>query len=325
MKRAIPVLLLLTQVVSPCPAQNVTDIDGNVYPVITIGTRKWMAENLRTTRFSDGSPITNAGYGNWYFLPLNEPRYCEPITLPEWSDTLRLGYWYNYPAVGDARNICPQGWHVATDAEWYAMALYLDPEADTSSAFTLESATAGGMLKDTALWLAPNVGATNSTGFSALPVSDISGFIAWPAGHVCCQSMNAAFWCGGPEWYPGLTCRYRFLDYMQANMTRNNDDYANGKSVRCVCDTLGIASLEEHDSSDGVILFPNPATNFLTVFQPMEKFGSYAIYNALGVWVLGGYTADDRVRLDVSFLPDGLYVVQLSDGMKTIKWIKRTD
>lgn len=303
-------------------AQTVTDIDGNVYPVVSIGSQKWMGMNLRTTRFSDGSPITNAGYNNWYYIPLSEPRYAEPLIPPNTTDTLALGYWYNYPAAGDPRNICPQGWHVATDADWHKMVKYLDPNADTSSLVTLESSIAGGMLKDTAMWISPNAGATNSTGFSAIPVSDISGSIVWPAGHVCCQGMNASFWCGGPAWVPGTTCYYRYLDYMQPVISRNTDNYSNGKSIRCVCDTLTTTSVQEYLPNDQLNLCPNPATDWIRISSKAGQLGRILIFDQLGTLVVEETSAADSKNIDISSFADGIYLIVLTQYAKSIRFVK---
>ncbi|MFN6039212.1 MAG: FISUMP domain-containing protein [Bacteroidota bacterium] len=303
--------------------QTVTDYDGNVYPIITIGNQKWMAMNLRSTHFNDGSPITNAGYNNWYFAPLSIPRYCEPLIPTNTTDSLALGYWYNYPAASDIRNICPQGWHVASDADWYQMVHFLDPNSDTSSLTTLESAIAGGMLKDTSTWISPNIGATNNTGFSALAVSSINGSIVWPSGHVCCQGLNASFWCSGSTWNPGVICYDRNLDYMQANITRNTDNYSNGKSIRCVCDTLtSTTSINIFELKKKISLFPNPSTDKITLTSEEKTLGRFVIYNNLGVVIYQGSSNEKTAIVDISKLENGIYVVLFGNTGNKIPFFK---
>ncbi len=311
MKILALVFLLLT--LGKAHGQTITDYDGNNYPVVTIGSQKWMGRNLRVTHFNDGSPINNAGFNNWYYLPLSEPRYCEPVIPPNTTDTMALGFWYNYPAAGDPRNICPQGWRVATDADWFQLVHYLDPASDTSSLTTLESSIAGGMLKDTITWTSPNVGATNSTGFSALAVSQISGSINWPSGYVCCQSMNASFWCGGTPWTPGVICYDRYLQYMNASIARNSDNYSNGKSIRCVCDTLSVASIEKHDSHSQLRTYPNPASSRITVTTMNKSLGRIIIKDSLGAIVYNSQENESSQAIDVSYLSDGVYFVVLPD------------
>jgi uncharacterized protein (TIGR02145 family) len=133
-----------------------SDVDGNIYHIITIGTQRWMVENLKTTKYNDGTAIplvTDAA--TWAFLPTDG--YC-------WyknnvTNKATYGALYNWYAVNTGK-LAPKGWHVPTDSEW-----------DTLLAYCGGWDLAGGKLKevDTTHWESPNVGATNTTGFTALP------------------------------------------------------------------------------------------------------------------------------------------------------------
>jgi uncharacterized protein (TIGR02145 family) len=140
---------------------SVGDADGNTYKTIQIGTQTWMAENLRTTRFNDGSSLVE--------MPLEDYSYS---SFPGYSwynddsETYKTAYGalYNWQAI-DARlngskNVCPAGWHVPDDAEW-----------DTLTAYLGGLTIAGGKLKETGTshWNSPNTNATNASGFTALP------------------------------------------------------------------------------------------------------------------------------------------------------------
>jgi uncharacterized protein (TIGR02145 family) len=136
----------------------VTDIDGNVYKTVRIGNQTWMAENLKTTKYKDGTAIpyvtdntewsnlTTGGY-SWYSN--NAESY-----------KTSYGALYNWYAVTDSRNLCPSGWHVPSDSEWTTLNTYLGG-----------SAVAGGKLKEagTNHWLSPNTGANNSSGWTGFP------------------------------------------------------------------------------------------------------------------------------------------------------------
>ncbi|MBP7508580.1 MAG: PKD domain-containing protein [Prolixibacteraceae bacterium] len=135
----------------------VTDIEGNVYKTIEIGTQTWMAENLKTTMFNDNTRISNItdpnSWGN-----MRTPGYCwydnDAIT---YEDT--YGALYNWYAVNTGR-LCPLGWHVPLDPELVTLIEYLNSDFSR----------AGGLLKETGTthWVYyPNV--TNETGFTALP------------------------------------------------------------------------------------------------------------------------------------------------------------
>ena len=136
----------------------VSDIEGNVYNTVQIGTQTWMKENLKTTRYSDGSDIPNIT-DNTEWEVQTEGAFCwydnDSTTYNE-----TYGAMYNYYAVVDSRNLCPTGWHVPTDTDWTNLSDYLGGLN-----------IAGGKLKETGTthWESPNNGADNSSGFTALP------------------------------------------------------------------------------------------------------------------------------------------------------------
>ena len=148
------------------PGPKIVDIDGNSYKTVYIGGQQWMAENLNTSRFNDGTPIKN--------IP-NHPyeesqRWGYKIPQPAWcyydddkSKYGKYGKLYNWYAVSPTnnKNICPRGWHVPSDDEFGELLLYLE-EGD---------GLLGGYLKSTGTldWRFPNVSATNSSLFNALP------------------------------------------------------------------------------------------------------------------------------------------------------------
>lgn len=137
---------------------SMTDQDGNVYKTIAIGNQLWMAENLKTNRYRDGSVIpTIVDQGQWSGLTTGASGWFFNDSA---SFSCPYGKLYNYYAVSDSRNICPTGWHVPTDAEW-----------TTLSDFLGGTTLAGGKMKsiDTQYWSSPNTAATNESGFSALP------------------------------------------------------------------------------------------------------------------------------------------------------------
>ena len=133
-----------------------TDIDGNIYKTIVIGTQTWMADNLRTTRYNDGRKITNIPY-NTVWIATTTPAYCwyqNEINYKDYTGAL-----YNWHVL-DSGNVCPSGWHIPSDSEWKILTDYLGGEL-----------VAGGKIKEAGLkhWDPPNEGATNSSGFTSLP------------------------------------------------------------------------------------------------------------------------------------------------------------
>ena len=148
----------------------VTDIDGNTYNTVQIGTQEWMQENLKTTKYKNGDLIPNPT-GDWSNLTTGAWAYYNDSS--QYNNI--YGKLYNWYAVTDARGVCPIGWHVPTDSEWNVLVKQLDSQADTTIT-GIQSQIAGGFMKavgdlqsGTGLWQSPNQGATNSSGFTGLP------------------------------------------------------------------------------------------------------------------------------------------------------------
>ena len=140
----------------PVSATTVTDIDGNVYPVIIIGTQTWMKENLKTTRYQNGEAIpTGLSDASWAATTSG----AFAIYNNDAANNTVYGKLYNWYAATDSRKIAPQGWHVPSREEWETLITFLG-----------ESPIAGGEMKETGLthWNTPNVGASNSSGFTGL-------------------------------------------------------------------------------------------------------------------------------------------------------------
>jgi uncharacterized protein (TIGR02145 family) len=135
-----------------------TDQDGNVYKTVTIGTQTWMAENLRTTKYNDGSDIPNIT-DNDEWEDLTTGAYCNYNNTSDEDTIATYGRLYNWYAV-DTGKLCPTGWHVPKDTEWAELSTFLGGES-----------VAGGKLKEigTSHWQSHTTGATNETGFTALP------------------------------------------------------------------------------------------------------------------------------------------------------------
>ena len=136
-------------------AETVSDINGNVYNTVTIGSKVWMAENLKVTKYKDGKSIPLIADGTAWG-ELTTPAYC-------WYDNDSVAYKNDYGALYNwftvsTGNLCPTGWHVPTIQEWNTLTNYLGQNA-------------GGKLKETGTnhWLFFDKNATNESSFSALP------------------------------------------------------------------------------------------------------------------------------------------------------------
>lgn len=198
---------------------SVSDADGNVYQTVTIGAQTWMSENLNTTKYKDGTNIPivsdSAEWGN-----LSTPGYC-------WYKNEKSGYGNTYGGlynwyVVETGNLCPTGWHVPTNAEWTTLTNYIGGEG-----------IAGGNLKEsgTTHWISPNSGATNETGFTALPGGHRDSHGAF---------KGIGFWGGwwssskdGPDKAFG---RVMGFDYKHIIGGSYDNGFQGGFSIRCLKD-----------------------------------------------------------------------------------------
>ena len=201
-----------------------TDEDGNNYPIVKIGTQIWMAENLKTTKYNDGTAIPNVTEGSDW-TGLTTPAWCWYNNNIGNKDV--YGALYNWHTVKTGK-LCPSEWHVPTDAEWHQLVLSLDPDAVLSQA---ESKIAGSKLKEegTTHWASPNTGATNETGFTALPGGNrrYDGLFSGPTGN--------GNWHTASE-YDSTHVWYRYMFYYSGYVYRNNTNKQAGYSVRCIKD-----------------------------------------------------------------------------------------
>ena len=212
-------LFLTGQILSNKTDSIVTDIDGNVYHTVTIGTKVWMVENLKTTRYRNGDSITNVtDAASW--IALTNGAYCWYNNDSVTHKTV-YGALYNWYAASDKRNIAPIGWHVPTDTEWTALTISLG--GDT---------IAGGKLKvnGTAHWANPNTGATNSSGFKALP----GGYRYGIDGSFSSLTNDGYWW--STSTLDSSAAWYRNLYFENTKIDRDNNYVQYGYSIRCVRD-----------------------------------------------------------------------------------------
>jgi uncharacterized protein (TIGR02145 family) len=225
------------------PPSNVTDIDGNIYPTVTIGTQVWMAENLRTTKYRDGSAIpVVASAITWALNRDNStpsPMMCWYNNDQSAYTANKMGALYNWYAINSAtngnKNVCPSGWHVPSDAEWNVLIDNLDPLYNPTA--ITQSTTAGSKMKSTGtiqqgngLWEPPNTDATNSSGFSGLPgglrnAANGSFFDIGGLGHWWTSTEKSTL----EVWYRSLFCN-------SGEVRRMPTGKAPGLSVRCLKD-----------------------------------------------------------------------------------------
>jgi uncharacterized protein (TIGR02145 family) len=199
----------------------ISDIDNNYYNIITIGTQTWMKENLKTTKYCDGSTINNI-IDNTAWTTQTTGAYCW-FNNDAATYKATYGALYNYYTVVDSRKLCPTGWHIPTDAEWIILEAYLGG-----------SILSGGKLKATTLWVSPNTGADNNSGFAALPGSYRDGNNGLYGDNGYDIGNNGNWWSVTEG--NATNAWDRNLNYNSSAIFRNFCYKRSGFSVRCLRD-----------------------------------------------------------------------------------------
>jgi uncharacterized protein (TIGR02145 family) len=207
------------------PSDVVLDVDGNMYNKVTIGSQVWLAENLKSTHYCNGDPITLVTTSSW--STTTSSAYCTYSDDPTMAAT--YGHLYNWFAASDTRNVCPCGWHVPSDAEWTILAQTVDPATSTTCGPCNQSTLAGGVLKSTQFWTSPNTGGTDAVGFGALPGGD-----AISTGGYLNIGNQGYYWSSTS--FSGSNAWYRRMSYTSSNFSKLNDSKQDGFSIRCLQD-----------------------------------------------------------------------------------------
>ena len=195
----------------------VYDIDGNGYDTVKIGTQVWLKQNLKATKYRTGVTIPNiTSESTWSGLTTGARCYYNNDSA---NYAATYGALYNWYTVNTG-NLCPAGWHVSSDVEWTTLTTYLGGIG-----------IAGGKLKEAGLthWISPNTGATNETGFTALP-----GGYRVPNGTYNDFGIYG-YWWSSTE-YSTTTAWDRRLNYNSNGLNRNYFNETCGFSVRCLKD-----------------------------------------------------------------------------------------
>lgn len=194
-----------------------TDIEGNVYKTVKIGSQVWFAENLRTSHYNNGEPIPTT---NNEIFEENKPKYQWPANGDE-SLVEKYGRLYTWFVVTDKRNICPCGWHVPSQEDWKELIDYLGGDVELIGANLKESGTNN--------WTPPNEGATNSSGFTAIPAGsrDYTSAFVW-------FGKSASFWTSTDN--DEDDALFYSLDHLNTELKEDVYSHRAGHAVRCIKD-----------------------------------------------------------------------------------------
>jgi uncharacterized protein (TIGR02145 family) len=195
----------------------ISDVDGNIYNVIRIGTQLWLKQNLKTTKLNDNSSIPLVT-GSSAWSNLSSSGYCWYDGNEGYKST--YGAIYNWYAVNTGK-LCPAGWHVSTDNDWISLEFYLGGVSP-----------AGGKLKETGTthWLSPNYGAKDEYGFTALP----GGWRRGDNGTFEFMTSYGLWWTSTEYISPEAYYRKIWYDDDKTYKSFSHEKY--GMSVRCMKD-----------------------------------------------------------------------------------------
>ena len=210
--------------VKPDDGTTVTDIEGNVYKIVTIGTQTWMAQNLRTTKYNDGTNIPLVT-DNTAWSQLSTPAYC-------WYDNdatykTVFGGLYNWQVV-ETGKLCPTGWHIPSDEEWKTLEMHLGMTSQDADESDLRGTSQGKKLKSTGGWFNDGNG-TDDSGFKALG----GGFRY--SGDGSFHSMKKyGYWWTSTSATEGAWQRYLYYD--NDGVYRYDNNKGRACSIRCIKD-----------------------------------------------------------------------------------------
>lgn len=196
----------------------VTDFDGNVYHTVRIGSQVWMGENLKVTHYRDGTPIPNVPDNDRWPLATDGAYCMVDKGSTDYKET--YGLLYNFYAVQNGCNLCPEGWHVPSESECMILIQFLGG-----------TDVAGRKIKDNSsnLWKNKNTRATHESGFSGLPAGGRGQFGS--AGDV---GYYATWWSSTS--YDSLFAWHWGLFPDKDGIRSNPGHKASGFSVRCIKD-----------------------------------------------------------------------------------------
>jgi uncharacterized protein (TIGR02145 family) len=201
--------------------KRIKDIDGNTYGTVNIGNQQWMVENLKVTKYNDGTAIPNiTDNTQWSQLSTGAWSYYNN----DLANNAKYGKLYNWYAVSKTsngnKNVCPTGWHVPTDDEWTVLTEYLGG-----------ASVVGGKMKEvgTTSWNSPNTDAMNTSLFTGLPGGNrhfLGNYINFG---------NFGYWWSSTE-ASAYSAWNRFLNYNDGDAGRYIGSKEVGYSVRCLRD-----------------------------------------------------------------------------------------
>jgi uncharacterized protein (TIGR02145 family) len=308
------VLLLSVSTFSQTPGGGLTDIDGNNYNSVIIGTQEWQKQNLNVSKYTDGTLIPQ----------VTDPTAWANLTTGAWcysnndpANGAIYGKLYNWYAVAGLHDndpntpnkvIAPLGWHVPTDVEWNTLTTFLGGET-----------VAGSKIKETGNthWINQNTDASNISNFTALPggYRNYNGEF-YPIG------ANCSIWSSSE--YDNSSAWHRYLYYNNGFIYRDLSPKMVGVSIRLLNNTL---LNNQSYNLNSFNIYPNPAKDQITVDLVTNSnivSGIYKIINAIGQEVQNGVLSSQQNIINLNNIKEqGVYFVKIYDNSNTLMETKK--
>ena len=294
MKKLLPIFALVCMSGSLF-AQTVTDIDGNVYNTKVIGTQTWTTENLKTTKYNDGTDIPLSDNATDWVTKSTSATPAYSWMNDDLYTKDQYGAFYNWYAANTGK-LCPTGWHVPSKEEFLTLA---DGYGGTALAGIHLSSADGG---------------DNSSEFSIL----ITGARTSSTGDFMYTTQISRFWSStsendGMAFYAGTNVGY--TNFWDASWLKGD-----GNSVRCLKDALmGIANNESADVI--ACAYPNPVINelFLKVENLQNKKYTYQLFDMYGKLILQNSITAQETKISFNSFAKSTYLLKLTNANSTVK------
>jgi uncharacterized protein (TIGR02145 family) len=324
MKNLIFVLVSILVIQFGFSQDIVVDIDGYEYNTVQIGNQTWLKENLRVTKYNDGTPIPFmnqlTGVGIWDDTPEEKFTYYE-LNL---NYERIYGKLYNGFVMDNEKNVCPVGWKVPTDADFRELVHFVDPNSNTDTLLwgvespiaSLELVTTGSIPTNDGLWTSIN-NSTNSTGFSVVPAGGIvptyenAGFTD--------ITMFCLLWSTTPA-HDYEEDRY-YTRYIEptGSVWRYKTLNTVGASIRCIKDVNYDPSAQIEEIKIDYTIYPNPVVDQLNVVVDLSSIGSeYTISDMNGKILIQGIVDKQQFQIDMSEFSYGSYFIKIDKKIKKI-------
>jgi len=320
MKQLVWLFLALTiNSYSQTPGNGVTDIDGNFYNSVIIGTQEWMKENLNVSKYTDGTPIPQVTNGNtwanlttgaWCYYNNDQANGAIYGKLYNWYAVVGI---YNAQSLANPslrKQLAPIGWHVSQSQNEQIILFQ-----------ALGSVDVGSKLKEagTTHWISPNTGATNSSGFTGLP-----GGARFSGSYLLLGTTG--YWLGASE-TSANNIQFEGGLLLQNDWTDASLFYGNkydGFSVRCINNT---ALNNQSFNNSTFRIYPNPAKEQITIDLGTNSNiigGNYKIINTLGQEVLNGLLSSQQNIIELNNIKgQGVYFVKVYDSSNSLLGTKK--